>query len=492
MLTRLYVSGFKNLVDTEIHFGPLTCIAGLNGVGKSNVFDAIAFLSRLADKPFIESVAETRGGEDLLELFTAGGDGRMVLEGDVLIPRRGRDDFNQVAEAGHTFLTYRLELRLVRDEIDLPRVRLEHESLLRIPRGEAKERLGFHHAAEWRESVVFSSGGCASFIETVAHGDDAVVRLSSDEMGEEAEKSKPGGGKGTNFLARDLPRTVLSSAQNAGETRTAVLMRAEMRSWRILQLEPSALRRPDDLQAPSVMANDGEHLPATLYRMASQGDASRTYTELANRLAELVDGVRTIRVDRDGARRVLRLVMKNRSGVELPASSLSDGTLRFVALSVLEQDPAATGLLCLEEPENGIHPERIDALMELLTDMAVDVSEPADDDNPLRQVIVATHSPLVAARARMEDLVFAGQRDAGHSAFGRPPLRSLVLRPLSGTWRCGQEVWPVAPGNLLSYLDSVRPTEKDVEIPNASPPEPRGSTYKARDLHNSAHPSSEQ
>ena len=49
MLTRLYVSGFKNLVDTEIRFGPLTCIAGPNGVGKSSVFDAIHFLSLLAD-----------------------------------------------------------------------------------------------------------------------------------------------------------------------------------------------------------------------------------------------------------------------------------------------------------------------------------------------------------------------------------------------------------------------------------------------------------
>ncbi len=41
MLTRLKVSGFKNLVDVDVHFGPFTCIAGANGVGKSNLFDAI-------------------------------------------------------------------------------------------------------------------------------------------------------------------------------------------------------------------------------------------------------------------------------------------------------------------------------------------------------------------------------------------------------------------------------------------------------------------
>ena len=56
MPTRLKVSGFKNLVDVDIQFGPFTCIAGANGVGKSNLFDAIRFLSALAeDQTLIEA-----------------------------------------------------------------------------------------------------------------------------------------------------------------------------------------------------------------------------------------------------------------------------------------------------------------------------------------------------------------------------------------------------------------------------------------------------
>ena len=60
MLTRLAVSGFKNLVDVDVSFGPFTCIACANGVGKSNLFDAIGFLSGLADRPLLDAALSVR------------------------------------------------------------------------------------------------------------------------------------------------------------------------------------------------------------------------------------------------------------------------------------------------------------------------------------------------------------------------------------------------------------------------------------------------
>ena len=64
MLTRLQVSGFKNLVDVDVRFGPFNCIAGANGTGKSNLFDAIQFLSRLASDTFVDAAASIRAEEE--------------------------------------------------------------------------------------------------------------------------------------------------------------------------------------------------------------------------------------------------------------------------------------------------------------------------------------------------------------------------------------------------------------------------------------------
>jgi predicted ATPase len=65
MLTKLEIRGFKNLLDVQVEFGPFTCIAGANGMGKSNVFDAIEFLSYLASEPLAEASQRVRGASGM-------------------------------------------------------------------------------------------------------------------------------------------------------------------------------------------------------------------------------------------------------------------------------------------------------------------------------------------------------------------------------------------------------------------------------------------
>ena len=132
-------------------------------------------------------------------------------------------------------------------------------------------------------------------------------------------------GRAISINASETPRTLLSATNF--ENPTALLAKQEMRSWRRLQLESSAMRQPDDRSAPSRISANGGHLAKTLY--------------------------------------------------------------------------------ALEEPENGIHPTRIGAMLQLLRDIAVDVEEPVALDNPLRQVIVNTHSPGVVEKLGATELVVA-------------------------------------------------------------------------------------
>ncbi|MBL8947939.1 MAG: ATP-binding protein, partial [Myxococcales bacterium] len=287
-------------------------------------------------------------------------------------------------------------------------------------------------------------------VKYISTAEDRVV-LHADRMQTPGSQQR-GGGKSQPFAARTLPRTVLSSAQTADETRTAVLLRHEMRRWIQLQLEPSALRRPDEFHAPQQLAADGAHIAATLHRLSSQDvDENTTNAAIANRLAELVEGVRAVRVDRDTGRRLLQFMMTDRRGIELPAASLSDGTLRFVALAILEADPTATGVVCLEEPENGIHPLRIPAMLRLLGDMAVDARHAVDPSNPLRQVIVSTHSPLVVASSPDADLVFATARTHSLERL----VDGLEFRGTHGSWRHGASGSWVSPGEIGRYLGAT-------------------------------------
>ena len=144
--------------------------------------------------------------------------------------------------------------------------------------------------------------------------------------------------------------------------------------------------------------------------------------------------VRALGVTKDDVRQFLSLELEETSGLQLRANSISDGTLRFLALVVLAEVSSTTGLYCMEEPENGIHPAKLAVMNELLQDIAVDAEEPIGTDNLLRQVIVATHSPYFVQLQNRDDLVLA--KDKIWKAEDGEMLQSLKCSPLKDSWRC--------------------------------------------------------
>lgn len=462
MLTRLQVKGFKSLVDADVRFGPFTCVVGANGSGKSNLFDAIRFLSALASHTLADAAAivcKQRGGRaDVRQLFHRTGNNRsnrMSFVADMIVPRNAVDDLGQKAEATTTFLRYSLDLgcRKSGDGFTPEKLEIIQEELTHLRQKDASKHLLFPHNADiWRRGVLHGRRHARHFISTEGNGASKIIRQHQDG----------GGGRPMPTSARNLPRTVLSAA-NAAKSPTATVARREMEAWRVLHLEPSALRQADDFTAPAKIGSDGSHLPATLHRLSRRAPR-RTCAQIANQLSELIDGVRAIDIDIDDKRELLTLRAEDMDGTLHPARALSDGTLRFLALTILHQDPKTLGALCLEEPENGIHPARTPTLLNLLADIAVDPMLSPEPGNPLRQVIVNTHSPSIFREAPDDSIIFAKMSEMKD---GRGQLcRGSAFYCLSDTWRAKAERPDImSRGDMLPYFSLAAARETDEEKP---------------------------
>lgn len=470
MLTRLEADGFKNLIGFELNLGPYTCIAGTNAVGKSNIFDAIEFLALLADHPFMEAAQRLRSsgtrGTDPRTLFwqhqaDSADVPRISLAAEMIVPSQVYDDFGREATATTTYLRYEVELEYQgSDGIGLSqpgRVVLVREQLRHINRSEAATRLTWPHSKKnFRDHVIIGRRSGTAYISTA--DDDrgnGVVSVHQDGGSRGQPRTSPASG---------APRTVVSTTTTSDDP-TILAARREMQQWRMLALEPSAMRAPDSASDTPKIAPNGAHLAAALYRLGTANPGEdNTYAEVAANAAALTD-VREVSVDVDQRRELLTLEARLGRGPLLPARALSDGTLRFLALCIIEVDPEFAGVICMEEPENGIHPGRMEAMVDLVRGLAVDPERPPDGTNPLRQVIVNTHSPYFVAFQHPADLLLAVPADVKRGADGIPRT-TVRLLPLEGSWRAGKSFDTVTIPGIVEYLRSPPEAQLKLAFPD--------------------------
>lgn len=460
MLTRLEVNGFKNLMDFALDFGPYTCIAGANGVGKSNVFDAIRFLSLLTEYPINQAALQIRNaGEetgDIADLLFSDGverRNRMAFAVEMIVDRNVSDDFGRKAEPSSSFLRYEVTFRYEPPSPatgPLGGLVLEREALRPIITGRAAHHLKFPHSKRrFRDSVVYNHRHSRSgYISTEVDPDTEQTAIIVHQDGGSHGRGRPAPAEGAT-------RTIIGT-ENTAATPTILAARREMQSWRILALEPAAMRRPDRYTQPPGIAANGAHIPATLQHLANiahqyDDTPEDVYAMLSIRLSDLIS-VQTIRVAQDDLRQLLSLELEEPSGLTVRANSISDGTLRFLTLAILAEVSDEPAVFCMEEPENGIHPANIDAMNQLLRDIAVNADKRVDLDNPLRQVIVATHSPYFVQLQRIDDLVLAKDQ-MERTETGKMMRNLLKCLPYHKTWRdSGDEQDGFYRGSLQSYL----------------------------------------
>jgi len=112
----------------------------------------------------------------------------------------------------------------------------------------------------------------------------------------------------------------------------------------------------------------------------------------------------------------------------IPATRLSDGTLRYLSLLAILCDPEPPPLICIEEPELGLHPDIIPKVADLL----IEASERT-------QLIVTTHSDiLVDALTEQPETVVVCEKHQGHTVLKR--LDKAQLHSWLEKYRLG-ELW---------------------------------------------------
>ncbi len=424
MITRIEIDGFKSLRAFSLDLEPLTAIVGPNGAGKSNLLDALALLSRVAES-------------NLLTAFKAGR-GRI------------RDQFARTPEGVERTMRFMIELLLVEPHlggIGLPQTRVRYELTLE----RTQERAGLDGLVVAAERIVPVRQGEDEWIQRHAHfaplAKYAMPGLSvllEGPAGKERTVHIETGDGNAAATVEIAPGRSLLSLPHALLTPLVAAVSRKLRSFRVLHLEPQKLWQPSDRAAGTTLAGDGSNLPTVL--AALMPDARLA---VKRDMETLLPGFRGFDVTPHEDE--LRLEADFMDAKRLPARLLSDGMLRLLALFTLLRSCRPGALVAIEEPENGVYPGRVKALVErLLTATSLSL----EDDTPVPQVILSTHSTAIIAALRglPNAIVFADL------VRGRDGMRSTRMRHVvSGGADIDSAVPSVSSGEMMRLLESARP-----------------------------------
>ena len=361
MLRQLKVRGFKSIAELDITLPRLAVLFGPNAAGKSNVIDALQALSRLAtERTLDEALAEPIRGYSV-EAFTLPNGGLPAL------------------------------LRQERAELSLEAVATP------IPSEQATT-----HAFRYRIGVAINPPTSKLTVT-----DEYLVRLN--RRGEVTLSPRIEVVEGDRLAIRRLTQRGQPRHEPLGLSHSQVSdvrfsgamypdfdrARAEFAGWRAYYLDPRvAMRQPVPPRDVSDIGPLGESIAPYLFVLRNSYE--RHYQAVVRALRTIIPSVTSLDVELDEKRGTLDITIVQ-DGIPYSSRVISEGTLRVLALCAIAVNPRPASLVAFEEPENGVHPRRIEAIADLLTSLA---------NSGHTQVIVTTHSSVFAGamvRRRQEN-----------------------------------------------------------------------------------------
>ena len=433
MLTRLHVKGYKSLVDVKVAFKPLTLLFGPNAAGKSNLLDAVQLLSRLATSRTLKEAFEPPCRGKPLESFTMGDGGvRGLREQERLVfsIEADLDISDAIAQA------------VDREILEMRRPAGPGNSG-KVPEHVRERRLRYRLAVE----MLPSSGLLRitdEYLAALTKDGRATRRRKPfiERQGQQLHLRREGQVHPTQY-ERYLDRAILSMPHYAPHYPHLTAARRELESWRFFYFEPrERMRAATSIKEVRHVGTMGEELAAFLITLEAR--QPRQFHALKKALKMLlpdVDGIETEVNDLGEAEFRLR-----ENGVAVPARVLSEGTLRLLGLLALAGADDTPALVGFEEPENGVHPRRIELIADWLKTGAASGET---------QYIVTTHSPILPDRLPEESLFVVQRINRETQVASFEAWGPLGRKPVAGA-ECenGYERLPIADRILRGDFDA--------------------------------------
>ncbi|HBJ84578.1 MAG TPA: chromosome segregation protein SMC [Verrucomicrobiales bacterium] len=175
------------------------------------------------------------------------------------------------------------------------------------------------------------------------------------------------------------------------------------REWSFGRNTLFRIPQPADMRR-DVLEEDFSNLGLFLNRLKTEFPAAKR--ALLKALQDLYEGITDFEVNTNGG---TVQVFLHEGDFAIPATRLSDGTLRYLCLLAILCDPKPPPLICIEEPELGLHPDILPGLADLLRAAS-----------ERTQLIVTTHSDiLVDAMTETPECVIVCEKHEGQTEMKR-------------------------------------------------------------------------
>ena len=408
MLKRIKIQGYKSLVDLEVNFEHLAVLVGPNASGKSNFLDALHLLSRVATSRTLKEAFEPPYRGHALESFTFGGEGiKSLLEQETV--------------------SFSIEVDVQLSPKIVENVNRQIQEMRRMPLAEDE-------SVARRSPPTVRAKNLRYRIEIEMLPKLGILRVTDEYLaalnanGELNQKRKPfleqidnrlhlrmEGQARPSHYERGLNYSVLSMAHYPPHHPHLVAMRQELASWFTFYFEPrERMRLSNPVNEVHHIGLMGEGLAAFLNTL--RGPNPRQFESIEKSLHAMIPSVTGIEVGVNALGEVELNLCEGEKRIS--ARSLSEGTLRILGLLALVGAEAPPALIGFEEPENGVHPRRIQRIARFLEARML-----LEDI----QFIVTTHSSLLPDLIPPES-VYVCRKVAGNTEI--EPLTMMYLGPL--------------------------------------------------------------